>query len=151
MTARQHFEFLAQFFNGWDREYEAGLSRELEIPGNALLGNLSGGTRAKVAFVTAEAFRPPVLLLDEPTAGLDPVMRRHLIDAVIESLDSDRRRLVLFSTHILEDVEWLAERVLVLRSGRLVADRPVPDLCAAGASLSEALLDLLSDDEPTPR
>ncbi|WP_419933968.1 ATP-binding cassette domain-containing protein [Candidatus Palauibacter sp.] len=151
MTVRQHFEFLAQFFNGWDREYEASLSRELEIPGNALLGNLSGGTRAKVAFVSAEAFRPPVLLLDEPTAGLDPVMRRHLIDAVIESLDSDRRRLVLFSTHILEDVEWLAERVLVLRSGSLVADRPVPDLCAAGASLSKALLDLLSDDEPTPR
>ncbi|WP_425153439.1 ATP-binding cassette domain-containing protein [Candidatus Palauibacter sp.] len=151
MTVRQHFAFLAQFFEGWDRTYEAGLTRKLEIPENVLLGNLSGGTRAKVAFVSAEAFRPPLLLLDEPTAGLDPVMRRHLIDAVVESLDSDRRRLVLFSTHILEDVGWLAERVLVLRSGRLVADRPVPDLSASSASLSEALFDLLSDDEPEAR
>ncbi|WP_420463124.1 ATP-binding cassette domain-containing protein [Candidatus Palauibacter sp.] len=146
MTVRQHFAFLAQFFAGWDRTYEADLTRKLEIPENALLGNLSGGTRAKVAFVSAEAFRPPLLLLDEPTAGLDPVMRRHLIDAVVESLDSDRRRLVLFSTHILEDVGWLAERVLVLRSGRLVKDRPVLDLCAARAPLSEVLFRLLSDE-----
>ena len=75
MTVRQHFDFLAQFFDAWDRDYEGRLSSRFEIPEQGLLGQLSNGTRAKVAFVSAEAFRPPVLLLDEPTAGLDPVMR----------------------------------------------------------------------------
>ncbi|WP_423930713.1 ATP-binding cassette domain-containing protein [Candidatus Palauibacter sp.] len=151
MTVRQHFDFLAQFFDGWDREYEASLTSRFEIPEAGLLGQLSNGTRAKVAFVSAEAFRPPVLLLDEPTAGLDPVMRRHLIEAVVETLDADPRRLVLFSTHILEDVEWLAERVLVLHDGRLRTDRAVDEVRTDGGSLPTALYALLEADEPATR
>ena len=151
MTVREHLDFLARFFEGWDREYEAKLVDRLEISEKGVLGTLSRGTRAKVAFVAAEAFRPPVLLLDEPTAGLDPVMRKHLIDAVAESLDQGRRRLVLFSTHILEDVEWLAERVLVLRDGSLEAYRPVRGICTGGMSLPRALYALLEDDEPETR
>jgi len=70
-------------------------------------------------------------------------MRKHLIDVVIESLDRDQRRIVLFSTHILEDVEWLAERVLILLNGEMTADRPVRGLCADGVPLASTLLDLL--------
>ena len=70
-------------------------------------------------------------------------MRRHLIDVVVDSLDEDGGRIVLFSTHILEDVEWLAERVLVLLDGALVADRLVQHMCADGGSLTSALFDLL--------
>lgn len=143
MTIRQHFDLLARFHERWDREYEAALTDQLQIEKAARLGTLSKGTRAKVAFVSAEAYRPRVLLLDEPTAGLDPVMRRHLIDVVVESLDKDRRRIVLFSTHILEDVEWLAERVLVLLDGNMMADRPVPELRADGVPLTRALFELL--------
>ena len=93
--------------------------------------------------MSAEARRPRVLLLDEPTAGLDPGMRRHLIDVVLESLDKDRRRIVLFSTHILEDVEWLAQRVLVLLDGNMIADRTVKELCENGAPPTRTLFDLL--------
>lgn len=143
LTVRQHFDLLARFYDNWDREYESALTDRLAIPEETNLGALSSGTRAKVAFVSAEARRPRVLLLDEPTAGLDPVMRRHLIDVVVDSLDKDRGRIVLFSTHILEDVEWLAERVLVLLDGALVADRLVQHMCADGGSLTSALFDLL--------
>lgn len=143
MTVRQHFDLLARLYDRWDREYEAALADQLEITDEARLGTLSRGTRAKVAFVSVESHRPRVLLLDEPTAGLDPVMRKHLIDVVIESLDRDRRRIVLFSTHILEDVEWLADRVLILLNGEMKADRPVRGLCADGMPLASALLDLL--------
>ena len=143
MTVRQHFDLLARFHDGWDREYEAGLTDQLEIEVDARLGDLSSGNRARVAFVSAEAYRPRVVLLDEPTAGLDPVMRRHLIDVVLESLDRDRRRIVLFSTHILEDVEWLAKRVLILLDGNMIADRRVKDLCADGVPLTRTLFDLL--------
>lgn len=139
MTVRQHMDFVARFFDTWDREYEAKLLDRLEIPEKGTLGTLSTGTRAKVAFVSAEAFRPPVLLLDEPTTGLDPVMRRSLIEGVVETLDRDRHRFVLFSTHILEDVEWLAERVLVLRHGNLIMDCSVHDIRDGGRPVSGAL------------
>ncbi|WP_419162898.1 ATP-binding cassette domain-containing protein [Candidatus Palauibacter sp.] len=143
MTVRQHFDLLAEFFDRWDRDYEAELMDRLEICEEGCLGTLSSGNRAKVAFVSAEAFRPRVLLLDEPTSGLDPVMRKHLINAVVENLDNDQGRIVLFSTHILEDVEWLAERVLVLRNGSLIADRPVPDMRTDGKSLTGVLYALM--------
>ena len=143
MTVRQHFDFMAHFFDKWDRDYEATLVSRFEIPERGILGQLSNGTRAKVAFVSAEAFRPPVLLLDEPTAGLDPVMRRALIDAVAEVVNADRRRCVLFSTHILEDVEWLAGRVLVVNGGHLRADCSVDELGRDAVSLSAALHRLL--------
>ena len=146
MTVRQHFDLLARFYGDWDGEYEAALVDRLEIIDRAKLGTLSSGTRAKVAFVSAEAFRPRVLLLDEPTAGLDPVMRKHLIDVVVESLDEDRGRIVLFSTHILEDVEWLAERVLVLLDGSLIADRKIQGMCADGESVTSVLFDLLDTE-----
>lgn len=143
MTVRQHFDFMAQFFDGWDRDYEENLTSRFEIPEKGILGQLSNGTRAKVAFVSAEAFRPPVLLLDEPTAGLDPVMRRVLIDAVAEILNADRQRFVLFSTHILEDVEWLAKRVLVVKGGHLKADCYVDKIRTDAVSLPAALYNLL--------
>ena len=143
MTVRQHFDMLARFYDNWDRAYEARLTDRLEISDGANMGTLSSGTKAKVAFVSAEACRPRVLLLDEPTAGLDPVMRRRLMDVVVESLDEDPGRVLLFSTHILEDVEWLAERVLVLVDGTMIADRSVRHMRADHASLADALYDLL--------
>jgi ABC-2 type transport system ATP-binding protein len=142
MTVRRHLEFLARFYANWDKEYERELVDRLELPYDAKLGRLSRGMQAKLAFISAEAYRPPVLLLDEPTSGLDPMMRRLLIDAVRESLARDASRLVVFSTHILEDVEWLAERVLVLRDGRLRADRPAAALALEG-SVSQNLHKLL--------
>ena len=77
------------------------------------LGTLSQAvTGLKVAFVSAEAFRPRVLLLDEPTSGLDPVMRKHLINAVVENLDNDQGRIVLFiDPRILEDVRMAGTTV----------------------------------------
>ncbi len=143
MTVRQHFELLARLYDHWDREYEAELVDRLEIAEAGRLGTLSKGNRAKVAFVSAEAFRPRVLLLDEPTSGLDPVVRRHFIEVVVETFNKGSGRLVLFSSHILEDVEWLAERVLVLRDGRLASDASVQDLCSAGTNLAAALYALL--------
>ena len=143
MTVRQHFDLLARFYDNWDRDYEARLTDRLEVSDGANLATLSSGTKAKVAFVSAEACRPRVLLLDEPTGGLDPVMRRRLMDVVAESLDEDPARVLLFSTHILEDVEWLAERVLVLVDGTMIADRSVRHMRADHASLAGALYDLL--------
>ncbi|MFV0463001.1 MAG: ABC transporter ATP-binding protein [Nostocoides sp.] len=92
------------------------------------LRTLSGGMVRRVALAQAIASRPDVLLLDEPSTGLDPAQRRAMIDLI-----GGLRGTVLFSSHVIEDVESLAHRVVVLNAGRVVFDGPIHALRARGA------------------
>jgi ABC-2 type transport system ATP-binding protein len=125
MTVREHLALRARVFPWWDSAYLDRLVEELDIPLHITLPALSKGTQAKVAFVSVEAFRPPVLLLDEPTSGLDPVVRMELRQVMHRALKERPGRCILFSTHLLEDLEDLVDRLLVMQSGKLIADRPV--------------------------
>ncbi len=147
MRVGEHLEFLRQFYPDWDSRYAAHLVEKLRVPLDQFIGKLSKGTRVKVSYIAAESYRPQLLLLDEPTSGLDPEVRGELIDAIISSRDESAGRVVLFSTHILEDVELIAERVLLLNDGRLTMDVPVAQLRAAhgGSGVSRALYAMLSD------
>lgn len=148
MTVRQHLDFLANFFPAWDVSYARTLLDRLDLSETRQLGTLSKGMRLKLSFVTAEAHRPPYLILDEPTSGLDPIVRHELIEAILAAIANDDRRLVLFSTHILEDVEWIADRVVVLAGGRCRTDAAVGTLRKRdpGRALSQILFDLLRHD-----
>jgi ABC-2 type transport system ATP-binding protein len=154
MTVGEHLELLAAFFPSWDAGYAAALLDRLALAPDAKLGTLSKGMRVKLGFVAAEAYRPPVLLLDEPTSGLDPVVRREMIGAIRQVVTERPGRLVLFSTHILEDVDWIAQRVLVISGGRLLCDARTEDLKRRQANqpLSDILYQILlgSAGEPTP-
>ncbi len=129
MTVAEHLQFLRPFYPRWDSAYVEELVDRLQIPWHTKLGHLSRGMTVKLGFVSAEAFRPPVLLMDEPTAGLDPVVRNELLD-VLDSACGLGPRLVLFSTHLLEDVETLGTRVIVLHEGHVVIDRSVDEIQA---------------------
>jgi ABC-2 type transport system ATP-binding protein len=94
------------------------------------LGALSSGTLRRLLLAAALAGEPDVLLLDEPTAGLDPAARADL-RALLRELRREGRTILL-STHLLEDVEAVCERVLFLRDGRLVGDEPVEGIPSAG-------------------
>ena len=146
MTVREHLAFLREFYPTWDAAYAGHLADRLDVPLDKPLGRLSKGTRVKASFVAAEAYRPPLLLLDEPTSGLDPAVRGELLGAILSAVDSESDRVVLFSTHLLEDVEFVANRVLLLTNGTLQLDATVSDLCAAhrGASLARILYAALS-------
>jgi ABC-2 type transport system ATP-binding protein len=128
MTVRDHLAFLRQFYPTWDAGYAAHLVDRLRIPLGDAIGRLSKGTRAKVSFVAAEAYRPSLLLLDEPTSGLDPEVRGELIGMILSSAVERPNRVVVFSTHLLEDVEQVAQRVLVLIDGKLTLDESVDHL-----------------------
>ncbi|MGH7653384.1 MAG: ABC transporter ATP-binding protein [Gemmatimonadaceae bacterium] len=145
-TVREHLAFLKQFYPTWDAAYAGHLADRLDVPLDKPLGRLSKGTRVKASFLAAEACRPPLLLLDEPTSGLDPAVRGELLGAILSAVDSQSDRVVLFSTHLLEDVEFVANRVLLLTNGTLQLDATVSDLCAAhrGASLARILYAALS-------
>jgi len=91
------------------------------------VGKLSRGQRAQLALAVTMATAPDVLVLDDPAMGLDAVMRREFLEAMIDVL-GDERRGVLFSSHILSDVERIADRVGILSEGRLVVDATLEDL-----------------------
>jgi ABC-2 type transport system ATP-binding protein len=146
MTVREHLAFLREFYPRWDADYAAHLADRLGVPLEESIGRLSKGTRAKVSFIAAEAYRPPLLLLDEPTSGLDPEVRGELINAISSSVDSQSGRIVLFSTHLLEDVELVANRVVLLVNGNLGLDASVAELRGSHgtASLAKILYAALS-------
>jgi len=94
---------------------------------NQFLGLLSRGQRAQLALILAVSSRPDVLVFDDPAMGLDPVMRREFLDTMIEML-GQRGTSVLFSSHILTDVERIADRVGILHGGALIVDARMDDL-----------------------
>ena len=118
-----------------------GLGGDLDRP----VRELSGGNRRKVELVRALLHRPAVLLMDEPTVGLDPKSRRDLIAAVRADVRS-RGSTVLWATHLVEEADG-ADRVLVLHQGRLLADGSPQEVCASlgGASLEQAFLHATAD------
>ena len=101
---------------------------------------LSRGQGTRLRLVLAMAFRPRVLVLDEPAGGLDLAGRRALLDIVLEIV-GDPERSVIISSHQLSDVERIADRLLVLRRGSVIREGPTAELIGEGRTIEEALLD----------
>lgn len=103
----------------WSDDEARTLVERLRINTAAKVGTLSKGQRARLALLLALAHRPRVLILDEPTGGLDPVIRREFLDEMLRHVTSEGRS-VLVSTHIVSEIDAVADRVLLLSRGRLV-------------------------------
>jgi ABC-2 type transport system ATP-binding protein len=127
MTCARLLRHASTFYPEWDHAYADHLVRALAIQPQRRVGGLSKGETRRVQLVLALAYRPPLLLLDEPTDGLDPVVRRRALALLAEHL-ADTQATVLISTHHITELESLADHVGVLRNGRLVAQMPRDDL-----------------------
>jgi ABC-2 type transport system ATP-binding protein len=99
----------------------------LDVPPDRRSGTLSGGTRTKLGLALALAPRPPLLLLDEPTAGLDPVARREFND-LVAAMAAERGTTVFLSSHLVDEVEDIATRVGLVQAGRMSIEGRVDEL-----------------------
>ncbi len=116
MTARTIGQFVSGFYPGWqDEEYER-LIDQMGLPPQRKIRAYSGGMKAKLALALALAHRPDLLILDEPTAGLDAVARREFIEMVREQAECSHRT-TFFSSHLIDEVETAADRVGSTREG----------------------------------
>jgi len=111
----------------WDKVSFNELMNRFKLPLNRKVKELSTGMRAQLNLILAMSISPEVLILDDPTLGLDTVVRREFLELAIELIQRDGRT-ILFSSHILSDVERVADRVGILLAGNLVVDCELEDL-----------------------
>ena len=128
MTLRDLSRYVGNFYERWNKSFAEDLAIRWGISSLQPMGNLSGGEQRKAAIILALASEPEVLILDEPAAGLDPLSRRDLINEVVGVLTRHTSATILFSTHIITDLERVAEWVGILERGRLVMNRPLDEL-----------------------
>jgi ABC-2 type transport system ATP-binding protein len=136
MTAEQLGKFVGSFYPAWDAAEFKRLLGLLDVPGNRRAADLSGGTRAKLGLALALAPRPDLLLLDEPTAGLDPVARAEFNDQLVH-LHRERGTTVFFSSHLVGEVEKLADRVGIVQAGRARFEGSVAELRNSVRAIAE--------------
>lgn len=117
MKIRQITAYTGAFYPKWNKPLVDRLLREWELNPEDRVGLLSVGQTQKLALILALGHEPDLLILDEPAASLDPVARRQFLETV---LDMVGERTVLFSTHITSDLERVADRVAVLKDGKIV-------------------------------
>ncbi|MBN2139252.1 MAG: ABC transporter ATP-binding protein [Sedimentisphaerales bacterium] len=121
MTISELENFQAAFFpRQWDRKLFAEMIEYFELAKKRKIKHLSNGQRAQVSLALALAPKPELLIMDDPTLGLDAAIRRQFLEGMIE-LIMRQGRTVLFSSHILADVERVADRIAVIDKGRLRA------------------------------
>jgi ABC-2 type transport system ATP-binding protein len=118
MTARQLGRFVQGFYPRWDGVEFERLLAALDVPPTRRAAELSGGTRAKLGLALALAPHPDLLLLDEPTAGLDPVARREFNDLLRHRV-REQGCTALFSSHIVDEVAHVATRIGIVQAGRM--------------------------------
>ena len=116
------------------------LSDRIALPLDKPVSKLSRGNKTKLALVAAMAHRPRLLLLDEPTAGLDPVVRAEVLDVLWEIIE-DGEHAVLYSTHVLSDINRLADELVFLRDGKFVLRSGRDDLAESWRRISFRLTD----------
>jgi ABC-2 type transport system ATP-binding protein len=117
MRVDELLRYTAAFYPKWDMAYAEDLRRQFGLDPRAKIKTLSRGENAKAGLLIALAYRPELLLLDEPSSGLDPVVRRDILEAIIRTV-ADEGRTVFFSSHLLEEVERVADDMAMMFNGQ---------------------------------
>jgi ABC-2 type transport system ATP-binding protein len=127
-----------------DRVDDVVLSCGIESVLYKPIGKISHGYRQRVGLAQALLHEPEILILDEPTSGLDPNQIRHVRRMIVELA---KTRTVLLSTHILQEVEAMASRIILIHEGRIVFDGGVDDFLTEGRSLEDCFCELTAGEQ----
>jgi ABC-2 type transport system ATP-binding protein len=114
-----HMDFLRRIYPRWDQSYAESLARRFDLKPQQKIKGLSHGQRVKAALLLALARRPRLLVLDEPTTGLDPVARVEVLGELMSAL-ADEERTILFSSHNTLDVEQISDQITFIDRGRII-------------------------------
>jgi ABC-2 type transport system ATP-binding protein len=125
LTLAQYFDYLGKLYTGWDRHLEKALCDQFELPPARMIRHLSHGMRMKVLLVGALAFRPRLLVLDEPLSGLDTLTRDEVVNGLLQQA---AETTILISSHELSEIESFTTHVAFMVNGRLLLQEAIEDL-----------------------
>ncbi len=147
MRVRELLRFMRGFYPGWDESYADSLLGTFELSRDTKVTELSKGQRARLGLILALAPRPKLIVLDEPSSGLDPLVRRDILRAIIRTI-AEEGRTVVFSSHLLDEVERVADHVAIIDRGSIIQN---DDLASLKASFHRVVLrfDTPVRDRPT--
>lgn len=140
MTVRQFLDYCRPLYPQWDRAFEAQLMQQFDLPPQTKLRNLSRGMRMKAALLSSLAYRPKLVILDEPFSGLDPLVRDEFIRGLLE-LTEQEGWTVFVSSHDIEEVQRLADRIAIINSGKLALNESSESLQARFRAIEVVLPD----------
>jgi ABC-2 type transport system ATP-binding protein len=140
LTVAEHLKLGARLNSGWDPHLARDRIQRLGLPPGQRAGSLSGGQRAQLALTLAIAKRPPLLLLDEPVAGLDPLARQEFLRDLAETT-ADGGLSVVHSSHLVSDLEQVCDYLVVLVASRVRVAGEVGDLLATHHLLTAPHID----------
>jgi ABC-2 type transport system ATP-binding protein len=126
-SGSKNLDFLSQFYPDWSVKYAEELAKRFEVPLNKAAKDLSSGNRVKLSLIGALAHYPKLLILDEPTAGLDPVVRTEFLDVLFDLVETGERA-IFYSTHILSDISRIADELAFLHDGQIKLKSAKEDL-----------------------
>lgn len=127
LTAAEQLKLFQKFRPHWDQACCERLVESWKIPLNTRISKMSLGERQKLSIVLALCHQPELLILDEPVASLDPMARRQFLAELID-IAAEQQRAILFSSHIVSDMERIANQVWLLKNGELAFQGPLDDL-----------------------
>jgi ABC-2 type transport system ATP-binding protein len=127
MRIDELIRYTRAFYPAWDDGYAEELRQTFALDPAAKIKEMSKGQKARAGLLIALAYRPELLVLDEPSSGLDPIVRRDILGAVLRTI-ADEGRTVLFSSHLLDEVEQVADHVTMIRQGRIVVSAPLAEI-----------------------
>jgi ABC-2 type transport system ATP-binding protein len=130
LTVRGLMDYCAPFYPTWDEPYARSLAKQLDISLGKTLKACSRGMRMKAALLVSLAYRPELLIMDEPFAGLDALVREEFSQGILEVAGGDRPWTVFVSSHDIDEVERLADWIGIINHGRLELAEPVSSLLA---------------------
>jgi ABC-type multidrug transport system ATPase subunit len=130
MSVGELVRYSRAFYPAWDDVYAEQLRHSFALDPAAKIKTLSKGQKARAGLLIALAHRPELLVLDEPSSGLDPIVRKDILGAILRTI-ADEGRTVLFSSHLLEEVEQVADHVTMINRGSIILSAPLKEIKAA--------------------
>src|SRR5438552_7314087 len=139
MRIDELMRYTRAFYPAWDDKYAEELRQTFALDASARIKDLSKGQKARAGLLTALAYRPELLVLDEPSSGLDPIVRRDIVGAILRTI-AHEGRTVLFSSHLLDEVEQVADHVTMISQGKIALSAPLKTIQESYRTLEEAFV-----------
>lgn len=128
LTAKQINSIMKDIYNEWDENKYINYLKQFNLPINKLLKDYSSGMKMKLKIATAISHNPKLLILDEPTNGLDPVVRNEILDIFRNYIEEDETRSIFISTHITTDLEHISDYIVFIKNGEIIFNLPTIEL-----------------------